>query len=139
MRRLNLEMMDGQDYPKPIVERTVEELPHKIVDALIRLTAHYTDRFGSDMVWDLLSINRELGEKPDRIVRFFGFRDSGVDHKAFIECRYDDIENGFGGIELHPYRAIYKLVGNLNEYGEYEWLFCSLGTFAGREALEEVE
>ena len=61
-----------------------------IQDHLIRLSAHYTEKFATDMLVGLEVIQRDLesGEiRPEGY--FFGFRELGVDHGEWIQNNYN--------------------------------------------------
>ena len=75
-----------------------------IRDHLIRLTAHFTDFYASDLLYQLDTIQRDLenGEvKPEGY--FFGFRSMGVHFGDYIALAKDhrELEN--------TYRAIWRL------------------------------
>lgn len=97
------------------------EIPYQILDKLIRVAAKCTERFASDLIIDIDSMRADIAERlsqdePISLEYYFGFRDSGIDHRAFIETRNkfeyqteyiqvwrltcDKISNEFSTIEL---------------------------------------
>lgn len=75
-----------------------------IITKLIKLAAK-CEAFSSDIMYDLAEL--VSAEKEGNYVSgdyWFGFRDMGVDHEAFIRCRLGD--HCYGD---HPYWAIWKL------------------------------
>lgn len=70
------------------------------------------DAYSSDILIHYDALKRKLEYVPiegKTVSEYFGFRDYGVDHDAFIECRMP-----------YEYRKIYKLTVNIGEIENYE-------------------
>ena len=81
-----------------------------IQDHLIRLAAHYTDYYASDLLYYLESIQHDLenGEvKPEGY--FFGFRDSGIDPGEVVIKQYKH------SISSKYYRAIWRVMITIDQ------------------------
>ena len=83
--------------------------PSQAFNVLIKEAAK-CENYASDLIIDLHELLKKVELKEsDSLEYWFGFRDLGVDHKSFIECRwnsrvYDDV-----------YRKIYVLCVELEE------------------------
>ena len=84
-----------------------------IRDHLIRLTAHYTDSYGSDMLYTIETIQHDL-EKGEVIPHgyYLGFRENGVDHDTYITSKYEN--------DLKEYRAIWRILITISDKKEVE-------------------
>lgn len=86
-----------------------------IRDHLIRLAAHYTEYFASDLLVYLDAIERDLenGEvRPEGY--FFGFRELGIDSGKWIQNQYDHSKpTGY-------YRAIWRVLVSIAKNREVE-------------------
>ena len=78
-------------------------------DKLIRQAAQ-CDAYCSDILISYDSVVRKLNEGAEKVTEYFGFRDYGVDHDAFIKCRLPE----------YKYRKIYKLTIYCDEIQNYE-------------------
>lgn len=99
-------------FDKPITDEATlgwgGSFPSRIADQLIFLTARYTERFASDLLIDIDSLKKEMVElqkMQDETPHFrvFGFRESGVDNNAYVECR-----------SPYEYRTEYRAVWRLD-------------------------
>ena len=73
-----------------------------IFSALIKESAK-CDCYSSDIVYDIYAIMKEVENKTLKSeVKYFGFRDCGVDFETFLSLR---LESGLGA-----YRDIWKMV-----------------------------
>ena len=80
----------------------------RIRDHLIRLAAHYTEHYASDILYDLATIERNLSEgKANPEGYFFGFRSHGIDGNGYVAIKHDDAKHlgDFG-----EYRAIWRVM-----------------------------
>lgn len=68
------------------------------------------DHYSSDFLIHYDCIVRKLNAGWNKLTEYFGFRDYGVDHDAFIKCRFPE----------YNYRKIYKLTIEHGEYLNYE-------------------
>lgn len=79
---------------------------------LIKKAAEYCSYYASDLIISINSMEKKMGkikeyeDKNGQLVEWFGFRDMGVDHDAFIESR---------GIDRDEYKAIYVIVFELED------------------------
>lgn len=79
---------------------------------LIKKAAEYCSYYASDLIISINSMEKKMGkideyeDKNGQLVEWFGFRDMGVDHDAFIESR---------GIDSDEYKAIYVIVFELED------------------------
>lgn len=79
---------------------------------LIKKAAEYCSYYASDLIISINSMEtkmekiKEYEDKNGQLVEWFGFRDMGVDHDAFIESR---------GIDSDEYKAIYVIVFELED------------------------
>lgn len=116
---------------------------HKIVDAsgdlktlnwssiktkLIQLSGRFCDSFASDIVIDINSIQKKMdkNELKDGDFFLFGFREMGVDHNSFIECKnVNELKSEYreiwkmdvaidDGIKFELYRVKYNPYNNQN-------------------------
>lgn len=79
----------------------------EIYSALIRVAATYCDHYQSDVLYDIGSAAEYLsGGCVNGATFWFGFRDCGVDHAAFMESRLSDP----GCYGTNPYRKVMALV-----------------------------
>lgn len=79
----------------------------EIYSALICAAATYCDRYQSDVLYDIGSVAEYLSSGcVDGATFWFGFRDCGVDHAAFIESRL----SAPGCYGANPYRKVMALV-----------------------------
>ena len=81
-----------------------------IRDHLIRLAAHHTEYYASDLMYYLESIQHDLGNgevKPEGY--FFGFRDSGIDPGDFIIQQYKHSNSS------NYYRAIWRVMITISQ------------------------
>ena len=93
-----------------------------IYDKLIKEAAKCR-YYASDLIIDIRALERAIEAKENKLV-FFGFRESGVDHEAFIDSR---LESSGGNPEVN-YRAIWAVdlkFDPVNNYGE-GWGTCKL-------------
>lgn len=83
-----------------------------IYTKLIQEAGRFCDAYASDLIIEIDSVRKaiECYESKDF---YFGFRDMGVDHNAFIECRSLN--------ELREYRAIWKLSLAFTEDDYYQY------------------
>ena len=81
-----------------------------ITDYLIRLTAHYTDSYASDLLFSLKSIEQDLenGEVAPHGY-FFGFHECGVDPNEFVLMRYNHDKS------REYYRAIWRVLITISD------------------------
>lgn len=79
---------------------------------LIKKAAEYCNYYASDLIISINSMEKKMGkideyeQEKGQLVAWFGFRDMGVDHDAFIESR---------GIDSDSYKAIYVIVFELED------------------------
>ena len=79
---------------------------------LIKKAAEYCSYYASDLIISINSMEKKMGkikeyeDKNGQLVEWFGFRDMGADHDAFIESR---------GIDSDGYKAIYVIVFELED------------------------
>lgn len=79
---------------------------------LIKKAAEYCSYYASDLIISINSMEEKMGkideyeDENGQLVEWFGFRDMGVDHDAFIESR---------GIDSDGYKAIYVIVFELED------------------------
>lgn len=92
---------------------------------LIKLSAKLCDRFASDILIDIKSIedwlnDENMDSESEERVFFFGFRKDGVDHEAFIESK---VKNTASELARLKCKAEYRSL--------YAWYFCKIddGTF----------
>lgn len=70
------------------------------------------DSYSSDVLIDIDAVREKLAGKPEDFTYYFGFRDNGVDHEAFIRNR------GRG------YRRILSLSVTYEKYGDTGYEKC---------------
>lgn len=114
-------------------------IPSAIVDKLIRLTAKWTNRFGSDLLISIDSmrenfLNRINDENSsDYLMVYFGFRKDGVDHKEFIEVRTPTEYNNY-------YSEVWRVEIYHNPFSEeIEWSMRQLSDYINNSDIMEVE
>ena len=105
-------------YDKGVTSGT--ENVSSIIDKMIRLSAKLTESYASDILIDFESIKTYLerlasGEESEGREFWFGFRQMGVDHLAFIQSR---TEREYAS---HVYRAVWRWSFTVEEraYGPY--------------------
>lgn len=101
---------------KKEVEKVLDRkiIPADITDELLRALARDVERFQSDILIDIRSIESGLNNGSFKEA-LFGFRECGVDHAAFVNSR---------GIDSEEYKDVYRLTYAIEErYGvEGEYL-----------------
>ena len=121
--------LTAKSYEKPIIEEG--SLSHdyngnivwgintsSILTELIQQTGRFAERFASDLFIDWQSVNAWIGSGcEENKTWFFGIRESGVDHEAFITSRMESC----GRYWQHNYRKIFRLDATIEErsYGLY--------------------
>lgn len=79
---------------------------------LIKKAAEYCSHYASDLIIQINHMEQMMGrineyeEEKRQLVEWFGFRDMGVDHDAFIESN---------GIDSDEYKAIYVITFELED------------------------
>lgn len=119
---------DGNDFPQTTNEKKV---PQEYLEKLLRLTTKITERYATDILIDIDSMKKQL-EESEEGCRYFGFRESGVDHDAFIES--------CSPIELKVrYIQIWKITWKPNENykGDYIWNMYRLNSYVSEFGKEE--
>lgn len=71
------------------------------------------EAYSSDFLISYDCIVRQLNNGSNKVTEYFGFRDYGVDHDAFIKSRLSQYKP-------YEYRKIYKLTIEHGEYLNYE-------------------
>ena len=102
-----------------------------IATKLIKLAAE-CEAYSSDIVYDLVDIENSLRNGTmETCTKWFGFRDMGVDHEAFMSGRLSSTCYG-----SNPYREIWRLDINIDTYeSEVEMHLYEVTTEEAREIL----
>jgi hypothetical protein len=79
---------------------------------LIQISGRFCDRYASDIIYSINTISEKIktGEFKDGEFYLFGFRESGVDSKSFIESQNEENLNS-------EYRQIWRLDVLTDIYG----------------------
>ena len=81
-----------------------------IKDHLIRLAAHYTESYASDLLVSFDVIQRDLeNDEVNPEGYFFGFRELGIDHGEWIQNQYNHSK------PKSYYRAIWRLTISVSD------------------------
>ena len=78
-----------------------------ILTRLIQEAGRFCEHYASDLFIDWQEITEMLDAAPDIIheTKLFGFRQMGVDHKAFVYSRYENSGNN----ARYNYRSMWRL------------------------------
>lgn len=103
----------------------------KILDILIKEAAKCT-RYASDLFISWRQVEESLCAETKTYTTkrfFFGFRDMGVDHLAYIQAKYDPDNRAF----KPDYRCIYMLKGELDDKNEFRFTLYEIEVIGFRE------
>lgn len=79
---------------------------------LIQEAGRFCDCYASDLIYDIDAIREAIDNHKSRKF-YMGFRESGIDHNSFIECRTPS--------EIRDYRVIWKLTLKFTEDDYYDY------------------
>ena len=110
-----------------ITETSGKQYPMDILEFLMKSAVNLCEAHSGDILFDLQAIMEAAEHKNSAMYGngfywFFGFRDHGEDHLAFIECRYD----GTAESQKENYSFIYKLSMEPKEFDYVEWRLESI-------------
>lgn len=86
-----------------------------ILTRLIQEAGRWCERYASDLFIDWKHIEKSLSDPEYKgEVRLFGFRESGVDHTAWVLNKYNNLI-----YDRNEYRAIWKLTVKVEPHDYY--------------------
>jgi hypothetical protein len=118
----------------------LSSFPSDISDKLIRVTAKVTERYASDLLISIDTIKEKLNAKleyndPIDLTFWFGFRDSGVDHKEWIESTSC---HEFSTRYIQLFKLEIKDTPDTTCYKSIDWKLTRMSNYVNREKYEEV-
>jgi hypothetical protein len=117
------------------------DIPSDISDKLIRIAAKVTERYASDLLIEIRIIERDLVKKLHNSEQinetfWFGFRDSGVDHTAWIE---NTSVNEFQTRYIQVWKLEVNEIPTDCSLAELNWKLTRMSNYVSKEDYEEVE